>query len=289
MEYLIHLAILCCLYLILCQSFNLNFGLGASFNLAHVASFALGAYATALLSTEQDWGVALCLSSSVIVSGVFALLIGLIARRLKQDYFAIGTLAFSAVVTALLINWKSLTRGVLGVPGIPRPVIGIVNFYENTNFLIFIGIAAALSQLVLWHLFHCPFARKLKAQSEFENGALAMGIDTGYVRQVSFIIASAFAGLAGAMYAYYLNYIDPSSFSLNEMIFIITVVVIGRPGSFWGVTASTIFLVLLPEPLRFLDIPASVLGPMRQLIYALLLFVTVYWQRANLFPRERKV
>ena len=289
MEYIIHLAILVGIYLILAQSFNLTFGLGRLFNLAHVACYAIGAYAAAILSTELGYSVWICLPAAMICSALFALLIGAISLKLTHDYFAIGTLAFSAVVTAVLINWKSLTRGVLGIPGIPRPEINQIDFYQNSNFLYFLLVILALSYAVLYCLFHSRIARRLQAQAEHEPATQALAISIRSVRTQSFAISSAFAGLAGALFAYYINYIDPSSFGLHEMVFVVSLVIVGKPGSFWGVTLSTIFLVLLPEPLRFIEISPSILGPMRQLLYALILFGVVYWKRETLFPVQRTV
>ncbi len=289
MDYIIHLVILVGIYLILAQSFNLTFGLGRLFNLAHIACYAIGAYTAALMSTELNQSVWVCLPAAMLTSGVFALLIGGISLKLTHDYFAIGSLAFSAVVTAVLINWKSLTRGVLGIPGIPRPEIAEINFYENINFLYFLAIVVVAVYIVLYCIFRSRFARRLRAQAEHEPATMALAIGIGSLRNTSFIIASAFAGLAGAIFAYYINYIDPSSFGLHEMVFVLSLVIVGKPGSFWGVTLSTIFLVLLPEPLRFIDIPPSVLGPMRQLLYAVILFGVVYWKRKTLFPVQRTV
>jgi branched-chain amino acid transport system permease protein len=375
MDYLIHLVILVGMYLILAQAFNLTFGLGYLFNLAHVASYAIGAYVTALLATELGVSFFPCIAASMVVSGLFALLIGAISLKLTQDYFAIGTLAFSSVVSALLINWKSLTRGVLGIPGIPRPELipvglcegggnlermpyllgfllerahinpcpqlaeaashgpaarlvyyllenGQVDFYNNRNFLVLMAVTVFAAELVLYMVFRGPFARSLRAQAEFEHAAMGLGKNTRQVRNISFFVASMFAGLAGAFFAYYINYIDPSSFSLSEMIFVLTICVVGRPGSFWGCIFGTAFLVLLPEPLRFtgevqgwleslfglasgasLDVfglnwlvqffnfvsQPSVLGPMRQMIYAVLLFAVVFINRSKLFPVERTV
>lgn len=288
-EYLIHLGILICIYMILAQSFNLSFGVARIFNLAHVAAYALGAYATALLSTELEQGFLVSLIASMCVSALLAVLLGAIALRLTQDYFAIGTLAFSAIITALLINWKSLTRGVLGIPGIPRPELFGVDFYNNRNFLMLSALCALLAMVVLHRLFFASYGRQLRAQGESEIVSLALGIPTRMMRNLSFVVASSFAGLAGSLFAYYMNYIDPSSFALHEMVFVLTIVVVGRPGSFFGVIASSIFLVLLPEPLRFLDIPSSILGPMRQLLYAVLLFAVVYINRRRLFPVQRAV
>lgn len=290
MDYIIHLLILICIYLILAQSFNLIFGLGGLFNLAHVAVYAIGAYTTALLSTELGFDFYSCLIFSSLLAGLLALVIGEISLRLTHDYFAIGSLAFSAVVSALLINWKSLTRGVLGIPGIPRPELYNVDFNNIRNFLYLAAALALVTQVALYIIFHSSFARSLRAQSEFELAALALNRDTRLIKIFSFFIASCFAGLAGSLFAYYLNYIDPSSFSLAEMVFILTVVVVGRPGSFVGMILASIFLVaVLPEGLRFLKIDASILGPMRQMLHAIILFIVVYLNRERLFPVQRTI
>lgn len=288
-DYGIHLAILISLYLILAQSLNLTLGLGQLFNLAHVASYAVGAYTTALLSTEYESSFAVCVITSVLISGLSAIMLGGIALRLTSDYFAIGTLAFSAVISALLINWKSLTKGVLGIPGIPRPELFGIDFYENSNFLALIFIFAIATQAILYLVYVSSFGRSLRALAEHERVAAAIGTNTRLIRNAAFFVSSSFAGLAGSFFAYYLNYIDPSSFTLGEMVFIVTIVIVGRPGSFWGVIGATVFLVLLPEPLRFLDLQSAYLGPLRQLLHAVILFGVVWINRNRLFPQRRQV
>jgi branched-chain amino acid transport system permease protein len=289
MEYFIHLGILVGIYLVLAQSFNLTIGLGRLFNLAHVAGYAVGAYVTALGSTELGMGPVQCMLSSALVSGLFAFLLGGIALRLVGDYFAIGTLAFSSIVSALLINWKSVTRGVLGIPGIPRPEFGGMELYDNSRFLVLVCGVVVVSLGVLYLLFKSSFARVLRAQSENRNATMALGRDVRMINTTAFFISSFFAGVAGSLFAYYLNYIDPSSFAFSEMVFLLTIVVVGSPGSFWGCAASTVFLVLLPEPLRFIDIPSSILGPMRQLLHSLVLLTVVWLNRKRLFPSQREV
>lgn len=288
-EYLIHLAILSGMYFILAQSFNVVFGLAGMFNLAHIASYAVGAYTTALLSTELNQPLWTCISASMTLSAFFALLIGAISVKLSHDHFALGTLAFSSIVAALLVNWKSLTRGVLGIPGVPRPELLGIDFYDNRWFLAFVVVLDALTLLALLALFRSRFARTLRAISEDPYAAQAIGKNPRAAKRDSFIVSSLFAGMAGSVFAYYLNYIDPSSFGLHEMVFVLSIVIVGQPGSFWGVTLATLFLVLLPEPLRFLELSPSILGPMRQLLYALILFAVLYLRRDKLFPIERKI
>jgi len=225
----------------------------------------------------------------MLLTAIFSILIGAISIRLSNDYFAIGTLAFSALVSAVLINWKSLTRGVLGISGIPKPSILEFEFLDDANFLMLLFSAVFLVQLFLYFCFRSAFARQLRAQAESEAAATSLGINVQLVRNWSFLFASACAGLAGSFFAYYISYIDPSSFSFNESVFILSIVVIGRPGSFWGTLAATVFLALLPEFLRFVTIDDSILGPMRQLLQAVILFAVVWIYRKTLFPVERTV
>ena len=321
-EYGIHLLILIGIYLILAQSLNFTFGLGRLFNLAHIASYALGAYATALLSTEYGWGFFPCIVSSMLVSGGLALFLGGISLRLKQDYFAIGTLAFHSIVIAFLVNWKEVTRGMLGIPGIPRPQMYGYEFLSSESFLWLTYSLVAIVLFLLWIMNGGPYARALRGQAEADFACQTLGWNTIRVRNVSFLVSSSLAGLSGSLFAYYLNYIDPTSFSLKEVIFVLTIVVVGKPGSYWGVIAATCFLVLLPEPFRFsgeieswcealfalksgslrdfvllgplfgvldwMNKP-SVLGPFRQFLYGFVLFLVILWNREKIFPLQREV
>jgi branched-chain amino acid transport system permease protein len=273
-EYVVHLLILIGIYVLLAQSLNVTFGLGQLFNLAHVAAYGIGAYTTALLATDWSAGMVLCMTASVLISGVLSLALGLIAMRLTADYFAIATIACTAIVSSLFINWKSLTRGVLGIPGIPRPELGF-DMYDNYNFLWLTWSVVLGGQVLLYIVQRGRFGRSLRAIAEHEKAALAVGRNAVSIRNVAFVLSSAAAGLSGSLFAYYINYIDPSSFTLTEMIFVLTIVVVGRPGSFYGVIGASFFLVLLPEPLRFIDLPSQYLGPLRQLLHACILFGVV--------------
>lgn len=309
-EYFIHLAIMILIYGILAQSFNINFGLGRSFNLAHGACFALGAYTTALSSTDgYDSIMAVisnvvpildsstiffifCLIFSILVSATLALIIGAISIRLTTDYFAIGTLAFSSVVSALLTNWKSLTRGVLGIPGIPRPEVFGMSTQENLNFLLLLGIIFVVFQFFFLVFSRNIFSRRLRAQAEFESGALSLSVNAKLSRLWGFMIAASGAGVAGCFFAFYLQYIDPSSFSFLEMVFVLTICVVGRPGSFWGTLGATVFLFLLPEAvsqISWINERPAILGPMRQMMYAIILFVVLLLNKSRLFPSPREV
>lgn len=289
-EYVIHLGILLCIYAILAQGFNIVFGLGGLFNLAHVAFFAVGAYASALLSTDFGWTLLPCLVTSTLLSGLFALLVGEISLVLSKDYFAMGTLSFAAIVSALLTNWKSLTRGVLGIPGIPRLDFFGLDSSIALNFLLMAALLCLLSQCAAYLFFRSKAARSLRALALDEYSSQAMGRNPRVLRNLSFFLSACFAGLAGSLFAFYLNYIDPSSFTLSEMVLVLTIAIVAKPGSFWGIIPSVILIVILiPEGLRWCELRSSVLGPMRQLLNALILFTIVFVFRKKLFPQQREV
>ena len=289
MEYIIHLLTVIAIYLPLTLGLNIVFGLGKLLNFSHVAMYGIGAYTTAILASDYGYSWYACMTASMLVASLSAIIIGLITKNLKEDYFIIGTVALASVIQSIIINWKELTRGVLGIPGIPRPIImgrDIVLGHEFLTFCLIVAYCALALSLIL---FRSPLARFLRASGEFNEGAKSLGIDTGTLRYIAFIFSAALAGLSGSLYSYFMTYIDPSSFTISEMIFIVTVVVIGRPGSLWGTVLATAFLVLLPEPLRFVSLPSSILGPLRQMIYAVILFGVVYAGRKKIFPVLREI
>ena len=288
-EYLTNIAIQISIYLILAQSLNLTFGKGKLLNLAHIAAFALGSYTTAILSTTYNFNVVSCLICSALISGLIAILIGGISLRLSRDYFAIGSIAFAAIIQSLLINWKELTHGTLGISGIPRPAFWEIDFYNNVNFLIFTSLCSICCLLILRLIFSSRIGRSLVALAEFEQAAISLGINNSEVKNIAFLISSAFAGIAGSLFAYYLNFIDPSSFTINEMMFVLAIVVAGRPGSYKGAIFATFLMILLPEPIRFLELSSSIVGPVKQLVHASILVIIVWIYRDKLFPIERKI
>jgi branched-chain amino acid transport system permease protein len=288
-EYIIHLLIYFGIYLILAQSFNITFGLGHIVNLAHIASFAIGAYTTAILSTNHAFNFFSCTILSMCSALIVSLILGIIASRIKGDYFILGSLAFYYIVLSIIINWRSFTNGVLGISGISRPVIFDIEIYNNFHYFLLVLAYTIPSLIIIYVIINSPLARTLKAQAEFEPATLSLGRNVSLSRNFSLLISSAFAGLAGSLLAFYIGFIDPTSFGLPEIIYILSIIILGKPGSFWGVTASTLFLILLPEVLRFTNLPSELIGPLRNILYSLILYLVLYKQRKVLFPIARRV
>jgi len=216
---------------------------------------------------------------------LFGFLLSLPTNKLKGDYLALATLGFSFVVYAVALNWTSLTRGPLGLPGIPRPVIFGFTFSDNLSFLILTLIVALISYLVIRKITISPFGRVLQAVRDNELATRVLGKNTFKIKSIALGFSAFFAGLAGSLYASYITFIDPSSFTLLQLLPVFCIVIIGGLASLKGTVIACIILVLLPEPLRFIGFPSSILGPMRQIIYALILLLILIYKPKGFFGK----
>jgi len=282
--YLIHLLILIGIYLILAISLQLSVGFTGLLNLGHIAFYAIGAYISALLALAglPFW---FCFLLAGIGAMFFGFLLAISTNKLKGDYLALATLAFTFVIYAITLNWTSLTRGPLGLPGIPKPSLFGFTFSDNFSFLVLVFVIALISYLIIARITKSPFGRVLEAIRDDELATRVLGKNTFKMKSYALGISAFFAGIAGSLYAYYITFIDPSSFTLSQLIPVLAIVIIGGLASLKGTIIATIILVLLPEPLRFVGFPSSIIGPARQMIYALLLLLILIKKPRGLYGR----
>lgn len=282
--YLIHLLILVGIYLILAISLQLAVGFTGLLNLGHIAFYAVGAYASALLALSgfPFW---FCLLAAGIMAMLLGFLLALPTNKLKGDYLALATLGFSFVIYAIALNWTSLTRGPLGLPGISKPSLFGFIFSDNFNFLILTFSIALISYFIIKKITSSPFGKVLEATRDDELAARILGKNTFKIKSLALATSAFFAGVAGSLYAHYITFIDPSSFTLFQLIPVLCIVIIGGLASLKGTAIATIILVLLPEPLRFIGFPSSIVGPARQIIYALILLLILIYKPKGFYGK----
>jgi len=282
--YFIHLLIIITIYVILALGLQLSVGFTGLLNLGHIAFYAIGAYSSALLAKAglPFW---FCIAVAGILPAMFAYFLSVATNKLKGDYLALTTLAFSFVVYALALNWAKLTNGSLGIPGIPRPQFFGIDFSSNSNFLILSLVIAVVTYFIIRMITLSPFGKTLEAIRDDEIAAKTLGKNTALAKSVSLITSSLFAGIAGSLFAYYLTYIDPSSFTFSNLIPILVIVIVGGLASLPGTIFATIIIVLLPEPLRFLGLPSSLIGPGRQMLYALFLLLILLYKPKGFYGK----
>jgi branched-chain amino acid transport system permease protein len=275
MEYILHLLILICFYTLLSQSLNLSAGFTGLISLAQAGFYGIGAYTTAILSTRFGFSFWLNIPLAMIISGAIAFVVSLIALRTVEDYFIICTLGIQVILFSIMNNWMDLTRGPLGIPGIPSIHLFGLSLDNKIPFLILSLLFVALIWYLLRNISKSGFGKILTAISEDEIYTQSIGKNVYLSKIVSFTMSAMFAAIPGALYAHYISYIDPTSFTVNESIFILSIVIIGGLGNLTGSLIAAAFLVLLPEALRFVGMPDSIAANMRQIIYGLILVIVM--------------
>ena len=283
--YIIHLLILIGIYSILAVSLNLALGNTGLMNMGHIAFFGIGAYTSVILTKDAGLPFILAFLIAGLFTSVWGFVLVYATKKLRGDYLALATLGFSFVIYSLMLNWTALTRGPLGIPGISKPCFFGICIADNTGYLIFVVIVAIISIGFMYFLAKSNFGRLLSATRDDEVGLRALGKNTFKLKSKVMIISAFFAGIAGSLFAHYISYIDPSSFMLTEVILIFTIVIVGGIASIWGSVVSAAIIMIVPELLRFLNIPSSILGPARQIIYALILLIIILWRPKGLFGR----
>ena len=275
MEYILHLLILICFYTLLSQSLNLSAGFTGLISLAHAGFYGIGAYTTAILTTQFGFSFWLSIPLAMLISGAIAFAVSLIALRTVEDYFIICTLGIQVILFSIMNNWMDLTRGPLGIPGIPSIHFFGISLDSKISFLTLSLFFVAIVWFVLRNISKSGFGKTLTAISEDEIYSQSIGKNVYLSKTVSFTLSAIFAAIPGTLYAHYITYIDPTSFTVNESIFILSIVIIGGLGNLTGSFLAAAFLVLLPEALRFVGMPDSIAANMRQIIYGLILVIVM--------------
>ncbi len=288
MPYLTHLAILFAIYAILALSLNLIVGYTGLVSVTHAAFFGLGAYAVAILSTALKFNFFASVFIGIIIAMISAVLIGVVLSKFRGDFYVLGSIGFNVIVYSVMLNWQSLTSGPLGIPGIPRPALFGFILTDNFNFLLLAVACLALVYFICRFVVDSSFGRALKAIREDEEAVSVFGYKTLSYKLVIFVIGAGLAAIAGSLFAAYITYIDPTTFGINESVFILSIVILGGLASLRGSLAGALFLILLPEILRFVGFPNEVAAQMRQLVYGLLL-VALMMYRPQGFVGEYKL
>ena len=287
MEYLINLGILFCIYGVLALSLNMVVGMTGLLSLAPAAFYGIGAYATAIVMTGFGINFFVSLLIGAVLNIGVAYIVGRILSRFNAGYYAIVSAGLGIIVYSLLLNWKDLTNGPLGIFGIPKPSIFGFTIDSNAAFL---GLAFVILSLIFalyrW-IDRSSYGRGLKAIREDEELATVMGYPVERFKNIIFLLSAVVAGIAGGLFASYIAFIDPSTFQIHESIFLFTIIIIGGLASSIGSIAGALILLSLPEILRFVGLPYETAAQLQQIIYGLALILIMVYRPRGLFGKYR--
>jgi branched-chain amino acid transport system permease protein len=285
---ILHILIVICIYGILAIGLNVIMGTAGLFTIAHAALFGVGAYAAAILALAglPFWVDTL---AAVALAGGISFFIGLPTIKLRGDYLAVATMGTGEILVAVFRNWDSVTRGPMGLPGIPPPALFGFKFDTDFKYLVLSLVCLAIVYVVANRLIYSPYGRVLKALRMDEGTTMASGKNTYWAKMWIFVIGGSFAGLAGSLYAHYISYIDPASFTLALVFFLWLIIILGGLGNNLGTILGCIVFVTLREGLRFVGLPGNVTAAVQELLFGVLLICMTIFARRGLIPEAKYV
>lgn len=280
---------MCGVYTILTLSLNLLVGYSGQFILGHAAFYGIGAYATALLMIELELSFIPAIIGGALISGLFGWILGGLVLRTSGDYLGIVTLGFGEIIRLIFVNWMSLTRGPMGIPGIPPVSLFGFEFSSSIHYYFLIIILVIATIWLMRKIVYSGIGLSLLTLREDNTVAASVGIKPFKMKLFVFIVSSTIAGIAGGFWASYISYISPDSFQYMESVNILSMVVIGGSGSIPGSILGAFILTISPELLRFTS-------EYRMIIIGFIIVIMMIWKpegflgekyrRKNIYGKE---
>jgi len=248
-----HILNMILIFVILALSVNLVFGYMGALTFGHISIFAIGAYTSALLSTNFGFSFITAFLFAGL-SGMFAgLVIGYPTLKLAGSYFAMATIAFHKIMEVIFLNWDSVTGGTSGITGIPFPIIFGISFKSEENFYYLIATVCLIVFIVYSNLIGSHKGKTIIAMRDNAIAASSLGVNVPSIRLFVFTVSAIFAALAGSLYAHLIRYVAPEAFPLSDSVLLLFMVVLGGPGFLKGPIYGAVVIVLANEYLQSLE------------------------------------
>ncbi|MCF4114316.1 MULTISPECIES: branched-chain amino acid ABC transporter permease [Dethiosulfovibrio] len=280
MSYIITVATFISIQAIVAYGLNIIVGYAGQISLGHAAFFGIGAYSAGLLATKAGLSFWAALPLVVAICAVIGIICGLPSLRLKADFLAITTIGINFIVESLFL-YVPFFGGALGLGGIPR-VVFLGNKLKGGEFLTLCLLFLASVMFLSWWFSRSWMGLACISLREEETAASSMGVSPVKFKLVAFVLGSVIAGIGGALYAHQMRFIAPSDFGFPVSVMLLSLIVLGGMGTFWGPLVGAIILGSLPELAR-------PLMEYRMLIYSLLLLGMIRFQPQGLLGEESVV
>lgn len=244
--YLLRVWMLLLIYAIVALGLNLVVGLAGLVSLGQAGLLAIGAYTSAILATKVGLGFIPALLASIGLTAFFGVLLAYPTVRVKGVYLAVITIAFGIVVENVAIEWSSLTGGTIGISNIPK-----INLFgiklDDISFYYLISLIFLIAFVIHYNLIYSRFGRAMRAATQSEIAIRSLGINPISVRTLAFAVAASYAGVAGTLYAYLNNYVNPDTFRFLDSLRYLLMVILGGSGTILGPLIGAGILTYVPE------------------------------------------
>jgi branched-chain amino acid transport system permease protein len=249
--YIIYLVNISCIATVAAIGLNILTGFTGQISLGHAAFFAIGAYCTAILSNRLQMPFWVCLPASGTLTAFIGMLVGIPCLRLKGLYLAMATMSFGVVIEYLVITWEEVTSG---VRGISVPTLDLFGYpLDSNNKLYYFLIAiTALAIIAATNLLRTRVGRAFVAIRDRDVAAEVIGVNLTYYKVLAFTISSLYAGVAGGLYSYAMNYVHPEHFTFLLSVQYLAMIIVGGLGSILGSIIGAVFITIMPEFIKAL-------------------------------------
>ena len=275
--YIMQIVNMICIYIILGTGINVLTGFTGQLSLGQAAFFGIGAYTAALMNTRMGAQFFLCLIGSMLMTGIFGVILAVPALKVKGSYLALLTMGLGEIVRIVMINWTPVTNGTAGILGIESPVIFGFAFDTLKKYYFLVMVFVILSHLYQNILVHTRTGRAFIAIREDNEAAELTGIDVTTYKIRAFVLSAVYCGIAGCLYAMMIKYVSPDTFTNNVSSVILWTAIVGGFGTVTGPVLGGIIMQVLPEILRFL-------GDWRLVVYGLILLIVILRFPGGLYP-----
>ncbi len=285
-EYVLYMANLIGIAIIGAHGLNLLTGFTGQISLGHAAFIGVGAYTSAILITRVGISFWWTIPMAGVMSAIVGVIIGIPSLRIKGLYLAIATIAAQFIFEYVFMNWESMTHGIRGI-NVPDPEMFGFQFDTERKFYFITLFFVVIGTLYARNLIRTKTGRAFIAIRDRDLAAELIGINLFRYKLMSFAISSFYAGVAGSLWVSFMNIVTPEHFPLSLSIEYLAMVIVGGLGSVLGSIYGAIFMVLVPEILKFgtdtiKNIPAfqHIFAPLREVVFgALIVFFLIFEPR----------
>ncbi|HMK79826.1 MAG TPA: branched-chain amino acid ABC transporter permease [Xanthobacteraceae bacterium] len=284
--YILNLLILVSISGILAASLNFIIGYAGIYSMAHAAFFGVAAYAGALIALHLSPSLLVAIPVAMALCAALSLVISLPSLRVRGEYFVVASLGLQMIAFTVFSEWKDVTGGIGGLTGVP--IATLFGFQLRTLESMFaVSLSClALTAFVIYALVHTSFGRSLKAIRDNEVAAASFGKNPIVIKTIAVAISTAFCGVAGVLYAFHISFVNPESFTVDQSVFIMSMIIIGGTGTVLGPILGALIIHLLPAGLTYLTfLPARDLASLQQIIYGAAMVLLMIYRPSGLIGR----
>lgn len=290
LAYVLNLVTLMSINAVLAITLNFIMGYAGIFSMAHAMFFGVGAYTAAYFAMNFTASFFVAVPVAMAVAAVLSLVLALPALRVRGEYFVAASLGLQVLGVTIFAEWKSITGGLGGIIGIPPAELFGYAVFDPMQFMFLALACLGLVLLIVAALSRSSFGRNLKAIRDSESASHAFGKNVAVIKTLSVMISSSLAAIAGALYAFYLGFINVESFMLETSVLLMAMVIIGGTGTLLGPVVGTVLLMLLPSLFSYMwFLPPTEIGSIQQIAYGAAMVLLMIFRPGGLVGSSSKV